>query len=160
RPEGTVITGVIRLLVVLGALGFAVAGQVQAGFTVALDGTATPQAGGYAYSYTLTNQSTAGELVFDLSLAVNPATTLSGLTAPPAWAVLYPPGDPVVEWLATPAGSTGLGNALVPGGSLSFSYFSTDAPGPMAFTVLGDAGGELVLVEGVVTPRLGGGGDA
>jgi hypothetical protein len=140
--------GILRAAVLAAAALAIGCGESRAGWMVTLEGQATPQGEGYAYLYTLTNQSTEGEFAIGLSIEVSTAANVIGFGTPPGWEVLYPAGNPTVDWVVIPAGDGGLDNVLLPGESVQFSFFSLYKPGTTSFSVVGDAAGQFVTTDG------------
>ena len=104
--------------------------------------TVTPIAGGYEYSYTITNNTPDDPFLIDIPVPTDP-TAISGLTAPAGFTSAFDSGLGLVSFLEDSSNFTATPES-------GFSFDSPDAPGAVSFqaTVLSSTTGGIYTISG------------
>ena len=111
---------------------FLLAAGAKGDLITTLDVAVSPNGPAYLYGYTLTNDSASDLNVILVSIDIADSASLTGLSGPTGWDIVYQLGDTTVTWESPDP----LFN-LLPGNSFQFEFSSILPPDLQDFILLG-----------------------
>jgi hypothetical protein len=106
---------------------------VQAGYSVEISSSVTPQGGSLnLYQYTITTDAGSSLPTVEFTLTVDPTADLTSIAGASGWVITYSTGDNFVDW-----SSLSPSTDLQPGDKAIFSFLSSLGPIQQEYQIVG-----------------------